>query len=76
MFAAYRDWVPRFEAAALIEAALPYVREEARASLAALMTDLTSCDVTARFGYNDARRLHRETLEIIRSALRNNDAST
>jgi hypothetical protein len=75
MFAAYRAWVPRFEAAALIEAALPYVREDARASLAALMTELTSCDIADRFSPNDARRLHREMLGIIRSALRSNDAS-
>jgi hypothetical protein len=72
MFAAYRHWAPRFAAAALIEAALPHVRDGARSSLAALMSQLTS-DETADRLTPDTSRLHRETLAAIRSALKCND---
>lgn len=76
MFAAYRYWVPRFEAAALIEAAFPHVREDARPSLAAIMTDLTSGDAWAGRTPYDARQLRQETLRVIRAALRMADEST
>jgi hypothetical protein len=72
MFAAYRYWAPRFAAAALIEAALPHVRDDARSSLAALMSQLTSDETPDRLT-PDAARLHRETLAVIRSALKCND---
>lgn len=72
MFAAYRYWAPRFEAAALIEAALPYVRADARCSLSAMMTELTSGETIDRSDVGDARRLRREALAAIRSALPSN----
>jgi hypothetical protein len=71
MFAAYRHWAPRFAAAALIEAALPHVRDDARPSLAALTTKLTTGETTDRLS-PDAARLRRETLAVIRSALKRN----
>lgn len=73
MFAAYRYWAPRFEAAALIEAALPYVRDDARSSLAAIMTGLTSSEAPAHFDAGDAMQLRRETLAAIRSALESDE---
>jgi hypothetical protein len=73
MFAAYRHWAPRFEAAALLEAALPHVRDDARCSLAAMMTALTTRATAEHLGSSDAGRLRRETLAVIRSALRNDD---
>jgi len=76
MFTAYRHWAPRFEAAALIEAALPYVRDDARCSLAALMTVLTSGETAPHLNSDDPGRLRREILEVIRSALGINDEST
>jgi hypothetical protein len=75
MFTAYRYRFSRFEAAALIEAALPYVREDARCSLTARMTELTSGETIDRFGPSDAGQLRRETLAVIRSALRIDDGS-
>ena len=71
MFAAYRHWVPRFEAAALVEAALPHVRTDARPRLADLMTELTSVETVAPLGCQDTHRLRRETLTRIRAVLRN-----
>jgi hypothetical protein len=47
MFAAYRHWAPRFEAAALLEAALPHVRDDARQAIIARMTDLTTVEPAA-----------------------------
>lgn len=70
MFSAYRHWAPRFEAAALIEAALPHVRDDARCALAAKMTELTSGESTGHLIPTDAARLRRDTLALIRSALR------
>jgi|SRR5271168_1639861 len=70
MFAAYRHWAPRFEAAALLEAALPHVRDDARSSLTAMMTALTSGERADLPRPTDAGRLRRETLALIRSALR------
>jgi hypothetical protein len=70
MFAAYRHWVPQFEAAALIEAALPYVREDAKSALISTMTALTSVDSTGHLPPTDTSQLRRETLAMIRAALR------
>ena len=70
MFAAYRHWAPRFAAAALIEAALPYVRDDARCTLIARMAELTSEQTPGHFYSIDTARLRRETLAAIRSALR------
>lgn len=74
MFEAYRHWISRFEAAALIEAALPHVRDDARCSLEALMARLTSAETTSALPFSssasrDSRRLRREVLALIRSAL-------
>lgn len=59
MFAAYRHWAPRFEAAALIEAALSFVRDDARESLIARMVALTTVDTTEPYcsmdGYAEIR---------------------
>lgn len=76
MFAAYRYWLPRFEAAALIEAALPYVRDDARRSLITIMMGLTSVDTARAPDANDAGRLRQATLAAIRSALQVNDRNT
>ena len=73
MFAAYRHWAPRFATAALIEAALPHVSDDARCSLVALMTELTSDETAHHLKPTDAARLRRETLAVIRSALRMHD---
>lgn len=75
MFAAYRHWLPRFQAAAMIEAALPHVRNDARSSLAALMTELTSNE-SSNHHTTDGRRLRLETLMSIRSALTIDDETT
>jgi hypothetical protein len=69
MFAAYRHWVPRFEAAALLEAAIPYARADCRSDLASLMATLLDETGTVHEGPTDALRLRRETLSIIRAAL-------
>lgn len=68
MFTAYRYWVPRFEIAALIETALPHVRDDARHLLIAKIKQLTATDASACT--DDPARLHREALASIRSALR------
>jgi hypothetical protein len=73
MFTAYRQWAPRFAAAALIEAALPHVRDDVRCSLVTMMTALTSDETASHLTPTDATRLRRETLAVIRSALRSND---
>jgi len=70
MFAAYRHWVPRFEAAALIEAALPHVRDDATHALIATMTALICAETTDHLRPTDAGQLRRKTLAMIRSALR------
>jgi len=73
MFSAYRHWAPRFEAAALIEAALPHVRDDARCALAARMKALTTGETSDHLSATDAGRLRRETLALIRAALRIDD---
>ena len=69
MFSAYRHWAPRFEAAAPAQAALPHVRDDARCSLVAKMTALTS-ETPDQRSPTDSARLRRETLAAIRSVLR------
>jgi hypothetical protein len=69
MFAAYRLWAPRFEAAALIEAALPYVRADARESLVTRMLALTAVDTPAATIPSDRNRLYRETIALIRAGI-------
>jgi hypothetical protein len=70
MFAAYRHWLPRFRAAALIEAALPYVRDDARSALAGRMAELISDESLETFIGIDEPQLRLETLRLIRAALR------
>jgi hypothetical protein len=70
MFSAYRHWAPRFEAAALIEAALPHVRDDLRCSLSAKMTELTTGETTGHSNHTDSARLRRDTIALIRSALK------
>jgi hypothetical protein len=70
MFDAYRHWLPRFEAAALLETALPYVRAEARAQILDRMKALTTTDPTSVTVPTDSRQLRRETIATIRSALK------
>jgi hypothetical protein len=67
MFAAYRYWAPRFQNAALLEAALPHVRDDARCGIAAMIGDLTAGETAELL--TDAARLRRETLAVIRAAL-------
>lgn len=69
MFAAYRYWLPRFEAAALLEAALPYAREDARTLLAARIDALIRVKAPDSPSYSDGKRLRRETLALIQSLL-------
>ena len=69
MFAAYRRWLPRFHAAALIAAALPYVRGDTRNRLTDRMVELTTNNLVNRIKEADDRKLHRETLAMIREAL-------
>jgi hypothetical protein len=68
MFAAYRYWAPRFEAAALLEAALSFVRDDARCAIAAMISALTAGETKDL--PSDASRLRRETLAVIRAALK------
>jgi hypothetical protein len=70
MAEAYRHWLPRFHAAALLEAALPRVRDEARALLASRIQRLL--DVQAADGEftRDPVALRRETITWIRPLLR------
>ena len=67
MFAAYRYFLPRFEAAALLEAALTYVHADAHGDFIARMKALT--EPTDDFPVTDAAKLRRETIAMIRSAL-------
>ena len=69
MFDAYRRWIPRFEAAALLEAALPYVRDDARSLLAARIDALTNQEASDPQSCLDGTRLRHETLALIRSQL-------
>lgn len=68
MFAAYRHWLPRFQAAAHIEAALPYVREDRRGDLVKRMTELTSID-SMNASTHAGNQILGETLKRIREAI-------
>jgi hypothetical protein len=76
MFAAYRHWMPRFQAAAMIEAAIPLVRDDARSPLAARMAELTSRGSADNLNEADEHRLRAETLKLIREALRRDGKTT
>jgi len=69
MFRAYRHWLPRFEAAALIAAALPYVDADAKRSLTTALVELTSTSVTRPLDTADVGQLRRNVLARIRSSL-------
>ena len=69
MYSAYRHWLPRFHAAALIEAALPYVRGDTRQRLVARIAELTSSEATSDCAPVDERRLRAETMVMIHDAL-------
>jgi hypothetical protein len=69
MFAAYRYWAPRFEAAALLNASLPLVREDARSLIKDRIDSLTRVDAKRGLELTDAVRLRRETLALIRSLI-------
>ncbi len=64
MFDAYLGWMPRFEAAALLETAMPHVRADAAGVLAAWMAILLSPAPGA-----DGTTLRRQTLALIRTQL-------
>jgi hypothetical protein len=68
MFAAFRYWAPRFEAAALLEAAMPRVREDAKHLIVQRIHSLTNAD-TVDSETPDAARLLCETIAMIRSLL-------
>jgi len=67
MAAAYRCWLPRFEAAALLNVALPLVRADARELLIARMARLL--DANADDQAPDPIALRRDTIAWIRSVL-------
>ena len=69
MFAAYRRWLPRFEAAALLEAALPHVRCDATSLVTARIDALTSAKANEPLSPPDGTQLRRETLALIHSLL-------
>jgi hypothetical protein len=73
MFAAYRYWAPRFEAAALLDASLPLVRDEARCLINTSIDRLT-IDAESGSDHRDAAGLRRDTLALIRSAMPFKDA--
>jgi hypothetical protein len=70
MAEAYRRWLPRFQAAALLDAALPLVRTEARALLAARMVALLDIEAAGNEASTDPVALPRETINWIRGLLR------
>jgi hypothetical protein len=65
MFSAYRHWQPRFESAALLEAALPHVRDDARSLVTARIDALTDAKAGDLQSLTDGNRLRRETLLLI-----------
>jgi hypothetical protein len=66
---AYRFWLPRFEAAALLDAALPHVDAQAQNLLRARIRHLMEVPDGDRMALGDASRLRRDTLALIRSVL-------
>ncbi|MGH8144171.1 MAG: hypothetical protein ACREU2_16855 [Steroidobacteraceae bacterium] len=69
MFAAYRYWAPRFEAAAQLNAALALVPQGVRSLIEARIDLLTGVDTECGSEFTDAARLRRETLALIRSLI-------
>jgi hypothetical protein len=69
MFAAYRLWAPRFEAAALLEAAMPYVSDAGARLLSQRLDVLLSRDGNSVPANLDRARLRRETLAMIHLSL-------
>lgn len=69
MSAAYRYWLPRFEAAALIEVALPLVADAERPALLARIELLLDPAARADSRPADHAALRRETLAMIRALL-------
>ena len=69
MAAAWNHWLPRFESAALLEAALPLAGKEQRALLETRIDELLD---PSRYTmpHTDRGRLRQETLVFIRSLLR------
>jgi hypothetical protein len=71
MFTAYRLWAPRFEAAAMLEAAIPYVNEADARLIWKRVDVLLARNDNHGSETSDAVRLRRETLAMIHSLLRN-----
>jgi hypothetical protein len=69
MFAAYRYWAPRFEAAALLNIELPLVRADARSLINLRIEMLIRSDTDSGSVHTDAPGLRRNTLALIRSAM-------
>jgi hypothetical protein len=69
MFAAYRYWAPRFEASALLNAALPLVRDDARSLINCRIDMLSRGDAGIGSDHTDAASLRRDTLALILSAM-------
>jgi hypothetical protein len=67
MAAAYRRWLPRFEAAALLDAALPLVPADARQLLVVRMATLLDVDAAEGAVAPDPIALRRATIAWIRS---------
>lgn len=70
MATAYRYWLPRFEAAALLDAALPWVRAEHRRVLAARIAELLEVRSDTDKAVTDQSALRRDTLALIHPLLR------
>jgi hypothetical protein len=70
MAAAWQYWLPRFKAAALLEAALPFVGDDARQTLRARIEELCDARADASRARSDQLALQRDTLALIRSLLR------
>jgi hypothetical protein len=69
MFDAYRYFVPRFEAAAMLEAALAHVRTDAQRAFVDRIEALTRPVPTDAPPVTDAAKLRKETIAMIRAAL-------
>ena len=69
MFAAFRLWAPRFEAAALLEAAMPYATEAGARLISERLDVILRREDNTAPASSDATRLRRETLAMIRSSL-------
>lgn len=72
MFTAYRRWLPRFEAAALLEATIPHVQHDARTLLIGRIDALMSTSIADRATHSSSGRLRNETLALIRLLLADN----